>query len=34
VEHAIEKGIVTPDLGGSSTTFEVGDSVAEFLRSV
>ena len=34
VEHAMEKGIVTPDLGGSSTTFEVGDSVAEFLRSV
>jgi len=34
VESAMKKGIVTPDLGGSSTTSEVGDAVAEYVMSV
>lgn len=31
VEQTIEKGIVTPDLGGRSTTKEVGDAIVDYL---
>jgi 3-isopropylmalate dehydrogenase len=34
VESAMKKGIVTPDLGGSSTTSEVGDAVIEYVMCV
>jgi methanogen homoisocitrate dehydrogenase len=32
ISHVIEKRLITPDLGGSSTTTEVGSEVAEFVR--
>jgi 3-isopropylmalate dehydrogenase len=34
VGSAMKKGIVTPDLGGGSTTDEVGDAVADHVRCV
>lgn len=34
VRRTIEKGIRTVDIGGSSSTIEVGDAVAEELKTV
>jgi methanogen homoisocitrate dehydrogenase len=32
ISHVMEKKLVTPDLGGSSTTAEVGSEVAEYVK--
>ncbi len=34
VRRTIEKGIRTADIGGSSSTIEVGDAVAEELKKI
>ena len=34
VRQALEANVCTPDLGGCSTTFEVGDAVLKYLREM
>lgn len=33
-KNAIEKGIATPDIGGSAKTSEVGDAIAKELEAI
>ncbi len=33
ISHVLEKKLITPDLGGTSTTIEVGDAVAEYVKN-
>ncbi len=34
IAHVIQKRIITPDLGGTASTMEVGNAVAEYVRNI